>query len=41
LYFSFIKMKYYGEFVRPPRSIVDGFVRPDRARFAENAWELA
>jgi hypothetical protein len=38
---SFRKMNLYGGWVKPWRSILGGFLRPDRAGFAENAWELA
>jgi len=38
---SFRKMNRYGGWVKPWRSILGGFLRPDRAGFAENAWELA
>jgi DNA polymerase III delta prime subunit len=38
---SFRKVNLYGGWVKPWRSILGGFLRPDRAGFAENAWELA
>jgi hypothetical protein len=41
LFVSFRKVNLYGGWVKPWRSILGGFLRPDRAGFAENAWELA
>jgi hypothetical protein len=38
---SLRKMNLYGGWVKPLRTILGGFLRPDRAGFAENAWELA
>jgi WD40 repeat protein len=41
LFVSFRKVNLYGGWVKPWRSILGGFLRPDRAGFAENAWVLA